>query len=324
MVTMTGMNRMRRVMRGIVAVLAGTAMALGLAACGSDPTAGTSPRDVPPYTPKPHRTITVGSANFAESQILGDIYAQALSANHIKAATRPDIGSREIYIRSLNDGSIDLIPDYSGNLLQYFNPKATQASSDDVYAALKKQMPSGLTVLDQASAQDADVLVTTAENAKRIPGASLSGLKTAYPSGLKIAAPPEFGIRAYGIPGLKRVYGIDATLVPISDEGGQTTVNALTGGHVQVAKLTTTSPYLRGGKLVMLSDPKHLIAAQNVVPLASHRMAGDAKAVRVINAVQKKLTTSELIRMNAQSVNDKRPSDQIARDWLRANPIHVE
>lgn len=317
---------MRHAVRLIVAALAGSAMILGLAACGSDPTVGTSTSasGSSSSSNSSQKTITVGSANFAESQILGDIYAQALSANGIKTASKPNIGSREVYVRSLTDGSIDLIPDYTGNLLQYFNPKATQTSSADVYAALKKQTPSGLTVLDQSSAEDADVLVTTAANAKKIPGTSLSGVKTAYPSGLKVAAPSEFGTRAYGIPGLKRVYGIDATLVPISDEGGQATVNALTGGQVQVAKLTTTSPYLRGGKLVMLSDPKHMIAAQNVVPLASTRLKGNAKAIRVINAVQKKLTTSELINMNAQSVNAKKASDQIAKDWLSAHPIHVK
>ena len=322
--TMKSSMKPMKLLRTLTAAVAGSALLLGLAGCGTDPTASGSSASASASTKDSGaQTITVGSANFAESQILGEIYARALNANGVKAVTKPNIGSREVYVRSLQDGSIDLIPDYSGNLLQYFNPKATEASAEAVSKALEEKTPKGLKVLDESSAEDADVLVTTAETARKIKDASLANLAEAFPQGVKIAAPPEFGTRAYGIPGLKRVYGVSATLVPISDEGGQATVTALDKGQVQIAKLTTTSPYLRGGKYVALKDPKHMIAAQNVVPLASSRIAGDKKAVAVIDAVQKKLTTDDLISMNAQSINDKKPAAAIARQWLAKHPVKV-
>jgi osmoprotectant transport system substrate-binding protein len=106
-------------------------------------------------------SVKVGSANFQESVLLAQIYAEALRAQGANVSTRLNIGSRETYVPGLKDGSIDLIPEYSGVLLQYFDPKATAVSSADVYAALQKAVPAPLTVLDQSSAQDKDAIVVT-------------------------------------------------------------------------------------------------------------------------------------------------------------------
>ena len=99
----------------------------------------------------PTDTIVVGSANFQENVVLANIYAGALKAKGVKVSTKLNIGSRETYIPALKDGSIDLIPEYSGVLLQYFDKNATAVSSDDVYAALQKAAPQPLTVLDQSA-----------------------------------------------------------------------------------------------------------------------------------------------------------------------------
>lgn len=312
----------------ITSLIAGLGLLAGLAACGSDPTAGTGTSGTTGSSSHSSSSekssgstspIVVGSANFAESQILGDIYEQALNRNGVKASSKPNIGSREVYVRALQDGSISLIPDYTGNLLQYFNPKATQSASNEVYAALRRQTPKNLAVLDQSPAQDADNIVITRKLARQKGVTSLADLKKI--GNLSIAAPPEFGKRAYGIPGLKKVYGVDVRLVPVSDEGGQATVNAVEQGTTTLAKLTTTSPFLTDGKLITLKDPKHLIAAQNVVPLASASLVKNAKAVTVINAVQARLTTSDLIDMNRKSTVGKQPADQIAAAWLKTHPI---
>ena len=105
--------------------------------------AAAPPRPTPPRAP-PSRvrraadTIVIGSANFQENVVLANIYAGALKAKGVKVSTKLNIGSRETYYRGLQDGSIDLIPEYSGVLLQYFDKDATAVSSDDVYAALQK------------------------------------------------------------------------------------------------------------------------------------------------------------------------------------------
>ena len=92
-------------------------------------------------SPAPSDTIVVGSANFQENVVLADIYAEALKAKGVKVTTKLNIGSREAYIPALKDGSIDLIPEYSGVLLQYFDKTATAVGPDDVFAALQKALP---------------------------------------------------------------------------------------------------------------------------------------------------------------------------------------
>jgi osmoprotectant transport system substrate-binding protein len=121
-------------------------------------------------------SITVGSANFQENVTLADIYAQALKDQGASVKTKLNIGSRETYIPGLKDGSIDVVPEYSGVLLQYFDAKATAASSAAVYAALKKAVPSTLTVLTPSAAQDKDAIVVTAATAKKYSLTSIADL----------------------------------------------------------------------------------------------------------------------------------------------------
>lgn len=128
--------------------------------------------DLPTTTPASGVSIKVGSANFPENVVLAQIYAEALKGAGATVTTQLNIGSRETYIPALEDGSIDLIPEYSGTLLQYFDKEATATSSDDVFAALPAALPSQLTVLDQSEAQDADAVVVTKETADKY------GLKT--------------------------------------------------------------------------------------------------------------------------------------------------
>ena len=112
-------------------------------------------------------TLTVGSANFQENVILAEIYAAALQAQGATVSTQLNLGSRETYIPGLQDGSIDLIPEYTGNLLRNFDKQATAVSSQDVYAALPAALPSGLSVLDQSQAEDKDAIVVTKDTAAK-------------------------------------------------------------------------------------------------------------------------------------------------------------
>jgi osmoprotectant transport system substrate-binding protein len=122
------------------------------------------------------QTLKVGSANFQENVILANIYAQALQAQGATVSTQLNIGSRETYMPGLQDGSIDLIPEYSGVLLQYFDKKATAVSSDDVFAALPAALPQGLVVLDQSKAEDKDAIVVTKETADKYHLTSIADL----------------------------------------------------------------------------------------------------------------------------------------------------
>jgi osmoprotectant transport system substrate-binding protein len=295
----------------LVAGVAVAALGAGLTGCGGDPTKTGSDKD---------QTIVVGSAAFGESEILAEIYAQALKAKGIDAKTQLDIGAREAYIGAIKDGSIDLFPEYTGNLLLFFDPKATAASPEDVEEALGDALPKALEVLDASAAEDKDSLNVTAAFAKEHDLTSIADL--AGVKGLRLAANPEFKTRAYGLPGLEKIYGIkDVAFTAISDGGGPATVKALTSGRVDVADIYSTTASISQNKLVTLEDPKNLIAAQNVVPLIRKDATTD-EVEKVLDAVSAKLTTEELLQLNAVFAGKDKPSPaDVAADWLKANGL---
>ncbi|GAA4192718.1 ABC transporter substrate-binding protein [Gryllotalpicola kribbensis] len=270
-------------------------------------------------------TITVGSAAFPENAILAYIYADALTNAGVKADVKPNIGQRDRYIAALKSGEIQLVPEYTGNLLQFLDGNATATSSDDVYTALKTAVKDGggkldageAEVLDQAPGEDADSYNVTKKFSDDNHVTSLADLKNVK-TPLKVGANPEFATRPYGIPGLKSAYGVSATLTPINDSGGPNTLKALLDGTVQLADIYSTDPSIATNDLVTLADPQHLIAAQNVVPLIATKSATD-KVTSTLNKVSAKLTTSELSDMLKKSYDDKESSEQIAKDWVKAN-----
>jgi osmoprotectant transport system substrate-binding protein len=133
----------------------------------------------PPATLNAGVTLTVGSANFPENVVLAQIYAVALKVTGAKVSTKLNIGSREKYLPGLKDGSIDLIPEYSGVLLQYFDKSATATSAADVFSALQTAVPAPLTVLDQSQAEDADAIVVTKKTADKYGLTSIADLAKA-------------------------------------------------------------------------------------------------------------------------------------------------
>ncbi|GAA4156213.1 ABC transporter substrate-binding protein [Gryllotalpicola daejeonensis] len=271
-------------------------------------------------------TITVGSAAFPENAILAYIYADALSDAGVKTDVKANIGQRDRYIAALKNDEIQLVPEYTGNLLQFLDSTSKVSSSDEVYSALQTAVKNGgggkldagkAEVLDQAPGQDADSYNVTKKFSDDNHVTSLADLKNVKGE-LKVAANPEFATRPYGIPGLKSTYGVSATLTPINDSGGANTLKALLDGSVQLADIYSSDPSIAKNNLVTLADPQHLIAAQNVVPLISSKVAS-AKVKDTLNKVSAKLTTDQLSDMLKKSYNDKEASDQIAKEWVKAN-----
>jgi osmoprotectant transport system substrate-binding protein len=290
----------------LAAVLTAGALGLALTACGNDPTEGKKSAS---------DTITIGSAAFPENEIIAEVYAQALEAKGVKVKKKLNIGAREAYIPALKNGEIDLIPEYTGNLLTYLDKKATATSADDVKAALADALPDNLTILNTAPAEDKDSLNVTSTFSKKEGVKSIADLKKV--TGLKLAANPEFKERSYGIPGLEKVYGVTGVkFKAISDSGGPATLKALLDGKVDVADIYSTTPSIIANKLVTLEDPKSLIAAQNVVPLInSDKATGQVKDV--LNAVSAQLTTKELLELNEKNQGkDKVAPAELAKEWV--------
>lgn len=267
------------------------------------------------------KTVTVGSADFPESKILAEIYAQALEANDFQIRRQFGIGSRETYVPAVQDHSIDLIPEYTGNLLQYFDAEATATTPDEVLIALFKALPGDLSILSPSPAEDKDTLAVTAATAQRWNLKTIADL-AAHSAEVKVGAPSEFQTRQTGLVGLKARYGLDiapANFVAISDGGGPATVQALNSGAVAAANIFSTSPAIVQHHLVPLGDPENVFLAANVVPLvASQKMSNELKTV--LDAVSAKLTTEALIELNtAVEGNAGVDPDEAAGKWIKDN-----
>jgi osmoprotectant transport system substrate-binding protein len=314
--------------RAILGAAAGLTVALAVTACssGNPLTAATTSASnatagATGGTGGGSGSVVVGSANFPESATIAEIYAGALNAAGVNATTKLNIGAREVYVKAVEDGSIDVVPDYSGNLLGYLDPKTTATTPAEVLAALPKVMPSGLSVLGAAAAEDKDAMVVTAATAAKYNLKSLEDLAKVCGQ-LTLGAPPEFQTRPYGLPGLKAKYGcVPAKFTPISDGGGALTVKALLNNEIQVADIFTTSPAIPANKFVVLTDPKNNWLAQQVVPLVKTAKLNDA-AQMALGQVSGLLTTEDLIALNDEvSGAQKMDPKAAAAKWLKDKGI---
>jgi osmoprotectant transport system substrate-binding protein len=258
-------------------------------------------------------TIVVGSQQYYSNEIIAELYAQALEAKGYKVDRQYQIGQREVYLPELESGKIDVFPEYTGNLLQYYDKDETAKSPEEVETALAAALPDGLTALKAAEASDQDSYNVTKEFSEENDITSLADLKN-YSGTLTLGAPPENAERPYGPPGLKSVYGVDVTSTPIDDGGGPLTVKALTDGSVQLADIYTASPLISENDLVTLEDPENMILPQNVVPIVSDKVDSDAQDV--IESVDAALSASDLQKLNSKSQTDKESSATIAKDYL--------
>ncbi len=297
--------------RGIIAGIAvAAAAALALAGCSNSTSLGGG-------TPS-KTSIVVGSANFPENVTLAYVYGQALAADGVTVSYKPNIGARAAYIPALQNGEIDLIPEYAGSILSYLDKAANAKSGADVKTALDAALPKGLTALDFSAAADSDSINVTPEFAKANNLTSIGDL--ANVSGkVIVAANPEFETRPDGLPGLQSVYGLsNLTFQAINDGGGPATLKALLDNTVQAADIYSTTPSILDNKLVTLTDPKNLFASQQVVPIVTASKASKISAL--LNKISAKLTTQDLLEFNKRTGGDEKADPKtVASDWLKAN-----
>jgi osmoprotectant transport system substrate-binding protein len=259
-------------------------------------------------------TIVVGSQAYYSNEIIAEIYAQALEHAGFAVDRQFNIGQREAYMPEIESGAITLFPEYTGNLLQYYDEDTEARSSEDVYDALADALPENLTVLDQAEASDQDSYTVTAAFAEQYGLTSIEDL-AGVPVPLTLGGPAELEGRAYGPTGLKDTYGIDVGF----SATGDTTVEDLVAGTVNVANVFTADPRIQTDDLVVLEDPKALLLASHVVPLVNKDVADDI--ADVINGVSAKLTAEGLVALNVQSTVDQESTPAIATQWLTDNGL---
>lgn len=301
----------RRRVRTAAVVLA-TASALGLTACGGggDPLASSSSSA---DDAGGSGEIVVGSADFSESILLAHIYAGALKADGINASTKTGIGSREVYLKALDEGSVDVMPEYTGGLALYYDKDFAETDPDKTYEALEDLLPEGTAVLEKSAAEDKDSIVVTRETAE---GKSLKTMDdlSEVAGELTLGAPSEFKTRSQGIPGLKESYGIEfKTFRPL--KAGQATSGALKNGQIDAANIFSTDPSIAANDFVVLEDTKKLFGSQNVVPLVRSEVQEEVQAS--LDEVSAKLTTDKLAELLKRTDIDKEDPDQVAADFLK-------
>ena len=312
-------ERSTRMKRTILMTGAAAVAALALAACGANnnPTAPAGGGGGSTASGGGSGSITVGSADFSESQVLGEIYAGAIKAKGISVTTKPNIGSRDVYIKALEDGSIDIVPEYTGSLLTYLKGTAPTQDPDAVYTALKSTLPPTLVVLDKSTAEDKNSIVVTKDTQSKYSLKSIADL-TAHQAEITVAAPPEFQQRDQGLVGLKAQYGFTpANFLPLK---GAAIVNALLNGQAQAANIFSTDPSISSNGFVTLEDPKLLFGSDNVVPLLRKDKVNDT-ITAALNAVSAKIDTATLTDLVKQVDVDKKDASAVAKDFLSKNGL---
>lgn len=285
----------------------GAIAALSLTACASGDSLGGS-------NEASTGTIAIGSANFSENVLLANLYAEVLKDEGFDVVVKPNVGSREVLIPALQDGSLDIVPEYSGALLSYLDSSADVFESAEVEAALRDALPEGLSMLEASSAEDKDTLVVTKETAEKYGLKSIADLEPVAGE-LVLGGPPETKDRRAGIPGLLELYGITFGEFKSVDLGGPLTVAGLLGGDLDVALMFSTQSAIVENGFVSLDDPKYMALAENIVPIVRDDRT-DPKITEALNRFSAALTTENLIDMNRQVEVDKKDPQKVARAFV--------
>jgi osmoprotectant transport system substrate-binding protein len=300
------MNRIR-VSVWLVAALA--ALATVVAACG-----GTS---TPPGTTS-KGNLTVAGFNFPESSILAQLYGQALAHDGYTITYKLNLGTRKVVAPALQSGAIDLYPGYAASELEYFNNGAGEATPDPVATTAKlnsRLATINAVALTPSAAFDGNAYAVTTATATKYNLKTLSDL-TPVAGQLVFGAGPECPTYKYCLPGLMSVYGLHFKQVLTLDTDGPATRAAFKNGSIQVGLVFISDADLKSLGLVVLQDDKHMIAADNVVPVVRTAVATD-NLKSVLNKVDAGLTTADLVTMNAQVELNHQDPDAVAKAYLQ-------
>jgi glycine betaine/choline ABC-type transport system substrate-binding protein len=268
------------------------------------------------------RPVVIGSQStvYPENELIAYIYRDALLANGVQVEPGITGGDRTVYYPQVCQGVLTIVPEYNGALLttQQVDPGSTAVTTTAVDNALDRDLPSSLEILEPAPAQDKDSLTVTAATAAHYHLKSITGLRRVA-SRLKLGALGEFNSREAGDAGLKSMYGvIFGNFIPLTRSGDA--VKDLLNGRVDVADVFTTNPEIKARHLVVLTDPKSLFRAENVIPLVyKAALRANPKIETTLNYVSQRLTQSQLLTLNVKAVQKGANLAAIAKEWAQVN-----
>jgi osmoprotectant transport system substrate-binding protein len=297
--------------RSFMTAAAVAATALVLAGCSSSPTNSSG-------AVKP--TIKIGATNFEEQEIVANLYGDVLKHAGYPVKVESALGTRAVVVPAIEHGQIDLEPDYAASLLGYLhggNPQPAGTQISTAIAADKTALSSfGVTVLPASQALDTNVFAVTKATAGKDHLTTISSLAP-YASKMTLGGPPECPTFAGCEPGLKQVYGLTFAGFKSLDEAGPLSVAALKNGEVQVVELFSSDGNVVSNNFVALTDDKHLEGADYIVPVI-RKSVDTAPVAAALNALDQKLTTDAISKLNLDVTADKQQPAAVAETWLKS------
>ena len=265
-------------------------------------------------------TVVLGTKNFGEEYILGQLYKQALEAKGFKVTYKENIGSTELTQSALTSGKINMYPEYTGVIVQVvFHRNNSPKTAAGTYKLAKQlEAAKGYTVLNPTPFYDTDVVAVTNATAKKYGLKQIGDLKKV--GAFKFGGYPECKTRNTCLVGYKKAYGLtNVSFVPT-----QLLYPGLDSNKFIAADVFSTDPPLaKPSKYTVLADPKHVTGFQNVAPIVKTSVAQSlgSKFTQTVNAVSSKLTLPAIIAMNKAFYVDKKSAASIAKAFLKANGL---
>jgi osmoprotectant transport system substrate-binding protein len=259
-------------------------------------------------------SLTVGGANFSEQSVLANIYASALRKSGIDAKTRLNLGNRQIIATALKSGDVDVVPEYLGSLLSFYDSTNALSDEQSILSGLSTALPAELQLLKPSSAGSITAWAVTQQTAEKYHLATLSDLAPVSKD-LVLGGPPEVATTALGAPGLKAVYGINFKSIKSLDVGGPLSRLALNSGAVDVITVVSTQGILAKEPWVVLQDDKHQQPLQNITPLI-RKAAVTPQIAQVLDRVSSALTDDELKSLNREVEIDHQDPAKVAARWV--------
>jgi osmoprotectant transport system substrate-binding protein len=265
-------------------------------------------------------TVVLGTKNFGEEYILGQLYKQALEAKGFKVTYKENIGSTELTQAALTSGKINMYPEYTGVIVQVvFHRKNSPKTAAATYKLAKQlEAAKGYTLLNPTPFYDTDVVAVTNATAKKYGLKQIGDLKKV--GAFKFGGYPECNTRNTCLVGYKKAYG----LTKVSFVPTQLLYPGLDSNKFLAADVFSTDPPLaKPSKYTVLADPKHVTGFQNVAPIVKTSVANalGSKFTQTVNAVSAKLTLPAIIAMNKAFYVDKQSAKNIAKAFLKANGL---
>jgi glycine betaine/choline ABC-type transport system substrate-binding protein len=307
-----------------MAALATAVVAFAVAACdggggGGEQGGGGRNEPIQRNPRNASKSVTVGSKNFPEQLVLGEIYAQALAAAGYKVDKELNLGSEVVAFKALRNGDVDAYPEYTGTVLTtLYKVEAQDAPKqpDQAFQRAKQRLAKDrITALPRTPFENTYRLGATKQTAQRLGLRNTSDLKGRAPR-LKITGYPECRQRLDCYVGVQRTYGARFDEFVASEQ----TYEVLDQGEADIGFLFTTDAQLSTGKYQTFEDDKNFFPPYNVTLLVRNRALRTLgpEARQVVERIQRPLTEPVMIELNSRVVLDKQQPEDVARQYLRA------